>query len=154
MIGLEFDAFCKAFLKGIAILLKVLTNLHYEFNVIPFGLTNAPATFQSLMNDIFRDMLDECVVVYLDDILIYSKTLEEHREHPRKVLQRLHEHQLYVKTSKCKFFVDTIEYLGHIIGPDGVRPNLDLIKAIQEYPRPTTLKELQSFLGLANYYRP
>ena len=125
---------------------------HYEFNVMPFGLTGAPGTFQSLMNDIFRDMLDICVIVYLDDILVFSRTKEEHHEHLHKVLQRLQEHQLYVKGSKCQFFTDTIEYLGHIIGPDGVKPNSDLIKAIQNFPQPETLKQMQSFLGLANYY--
>jgi len=83
---------------------------HYEFNVMPFGLTNAPATFQTLMNDIFRDMLDICVIVYMDDILVYSKTPEEHEQHLRRVLQRLREHQLYAKPSKCTLFTDTIEY--------------------------------------------
>ena len=126
---------------------------HYEFNVMPFGLTNAPATFQSLMNDIFRDMLDVCVVVYLDDILVYSKNDEDHEKHVRQVLQRLREHQLYARPSKCTFFTDTVEYLGHIIGPDGIKPNPALVKAIVEFPQPRTLKELQSFLGLANYYR-
>ena len=126
---------------------------HYEFNVMPFGLTNAPATFQSLMNDIFRDMLDVCVVVYLDDILVYSKNDEDHEKHVRQVLQRLREHQLYARPSKCTFFTDTVEYLGHIIGPDGIKPNPALVKAIVEFPQPHTLKELQSFLGLANYYR-
>src|SRR6202451_1409652 len=126
---------------------------HYEFNVMPFGLTNAPASFQSLMNDIFRDMLDECVVIYLDDILIYSKTVQEHKEHVRRVLKWLQEHQLFAKASKCSFFVDTIEYLGFIVRPDGVKPNPDLISALERFPRPHTLKELQSFLGLANYYR-
>jgi hypothetical protein len=97
---------------------------HYEFNVMPFGLTNSPATFQTLMNEIFRDMLDICVIVYLDDILIYSKNPTEHEQHLRQVLKRLREHSLYVKKSKCDFFTNTIEYLGHIIGPDGIRPNL------------------------------
>jgi hypothetical protein len=120
---------------------------------MPFGLTGAPGTFQSLMNDIFRDMLNICVIVYLDDILVFSRTKEEHHEHLHKVLQRLQEHQLYVKGSKCQFFTDTIEYLGHIIGPDEVKPNPDLIKAIQNFPQPETLKQMQSFLGLANYYR-
>ena len=120
---------------------------------MPFGLTNAPATFQSLMNDIFRDMLDVCVVVYLDDILVYSKNDEDHEKHVRQVLQRLREHQLYARPSKCTFFTDTVEYLGHIIGPDGIKPNPALVKAIIEFPQPRTLKELQSFLGLANYYR-
>ena len=107
-----------------------------------FGLTNASATFQSLMNDIFRDMLDVCViVVYLDDILVYSKTDEDHEKHVRQVLQRLREHQLYARPSKCTFFTDTVEYLGYIIGPDGIKPNPALVKANVEFP------------GLANYYR-
>jgi hypothetical protein len=126
---------------------------HYEFNVMPFGLTNAPATFQTLMNDIFRDLLDVCVVVYLDDILVYSKTRADHEKHLRMVLERLQKHQLYAKLSKCSFFVTEIEYLGHIISPNGMRPNPKLVEALQKFPRPTTLKELQSFLGLANYYR-
>jgi hypothetical protein len=126
---------------------------HYEFNVMPFGLTNAPATFQSLMNDVFRDMLNVCVVVYLDDILVYSKDDEQHEQHVRQVLQRLRDHKLYARPSKCAFFVDTIEYLGHIVGPDGVKPNPTLVKAIVEFPEPRTKKQLQSFLGLANYYR-
>ena len=126
---------------------------HYEFNVMPFGLTNAPATFQSLMNDIFRDMLDICVIVYLDDILVYSKNDEDHEKHVRQVLQRLRENKLYARPSKCTFFTDTIEYLGHIVGPDGIKPNPELVKAIFNFPQPRTLKELQSFLGLANYYR-
>jgi hypothetical protein len=126
---------------------------HYEFNVMPFGLTNAPATFQSLMNDIFRDMLDICVVVYLDDILIYSKNDQDHEEHVRQALQRLREHKLYARPSKCTFFTDTVEYLGHVIGPDGIKPNPALVQAITDFPQPQMLKELQSFLGLANFYR-
>jgi len=126
---------------------------HYQFNVMPFGLTNAPATFQSLMNDIFRDILDICVVIYLDDILVYSKTEEEHEKHLRIVLQRLTEHQLYANPAKCSFFMDTVEYLGFIVGPDGIKPNPELVKILQNFPQPTTLRRLQSFLGLANYYR-
>ena len=126
---------------------------HYEFNVMPFGLTNAPATFQSLMNDIFRDMLDVCVIVYLDDILVYSKNDKDHELHVRQVLQRLRQHKLYARPSKCTFFTDTIEYLGHVVGPDGIKPNPNLVKAIINFPQPQVLKELQSFLGLANYYR-
>jgi hypothetical protein len=120
---------------------------------MPFGLTNAPATFQSLMNDIFRDMLDECVIIYLDDILIYSKTPEEHQVHLERVLQRLQEHRLYAKPSKCNFNMTEIKYLGFLITPEGIKPDPDLIRAIQEFPIPKTLKRLQSFLGLANYYR-
>ncbi|TMC19484.1 MAG: hypothetical protein E6J34_15270 [Chloroflexi bacterium] len=126
---------------------------HYEFNVMPFGLTNAPATFQTLMNDIFRDLLDVCVIVYLDDILVYSKNKEEHEQHLRQVLQRLKNNQLYAKLSKCTFFTNSIEYLGHIVDGEGLRPNPRLVQALKDFPQPKTLKELQSFLGLANYYR-
>ena len=126
---------------------------HYEFNVMPFGLTNAPATFQTLMNDMFRDLLDVCVIVYLDDILVYSKNKEEHEQHLRQVLQRLKDNQLYAKLSKCTFFASSIEYLGHIADGDGLRPNPRLIQALTDFLRPKTLKELRSFLGLANYYR-
>jgi hypothetical protein len=126
---------------------------HYEFNVMPFGLTNAPATFQTLMNDIFRDLLDVCVIVYLDDILVYSKNKEEHEQHLRQVLQLLKDNHLYAKLSKCTFFASSIEYLGHIADGEGLRPNPRLVQALMDFPRPKTLKELQSFLGLANYYR-
>jgi hypothetical protein len=126
---------------------------YYKFNVMPFGLTNTPATFQSLMNDIFRHMLNVCVIVYLDDILVYSKNDKDHELHLRQVLQRLREHYLYARPSKCTFFTDIIEYLGHVIGPDGIKPNPELVKAIFTFSQPRTLKELQSFLGLANYYR-
>jgi hypothetical protein len=125
---------------------------HYEFNVMPFGLTNAPATFQTLMNDIFRDLLDVCVIVYLDDILVYSKNEEDHEQHLRQVLERLKEHQLYAKLSKCTFFANSIEYLGHIIDGEGLRPNPRIVQALIDFPQPKTLRELQSFLGLANYY--
>jgi hypothetical protein len=101
---------------------------------MPFGLTSAPATFQSLMKDIFRNMLDVYVVVYLDDILVYSKNDEDHEKHVRQVLQRLREHQLCARPSKCAFFTDIVEYLGHIIGPDDIKPNPALIKAIVEFP--------------------
>ena len=87
---------------------------------MPFGLTNAPATFQTLMNDIFRDLLDVCVIVYLDDILVYSKNKEEHEQHLRQVLQRLKDNQLYAKLSKCTFFANSIEYLGHIADGEGL----------------------------------
>jgi hypothetical protein len=126
---------------------------HYEFNVMPFGLTNAPATFQTLMNDIFREMLDDCVVIYLDDILVYSKTKEAHEQHLRQVLQLLRDNKLYARPSKYTFYVDTIEYLGHVVGPDGIKPNPSLVHALNNFPKPHTLKGMQSFLGLANYYR-
>ena len=126
---------------------------HYEFNVMPFGLTNASVTFQILMNDIYRDMLDVCVIVYLDDILVYSKNEDEHEQHLRQVLQCLKDNQLYARLSKCTFFTNSIEYLGHIVDGDGLRPNPQLVQALMDFPQSRILKELQSFLGLANYYR-
>jgi hypothetical protein len=105
------------------------------------------------MNEIFRDMLDICVIVYLDDILIYSKDPKEHERYLRQVLERLRQYQLFVKKSKCDFFTDTIEYLGYIVVSDGIQPNPKLVQALQDFPWPTTLKEMQSFLDLTNYYR-
>jgi hypothetical protein len=126
---------------------------HYEFNVMPFGLTNAPATFQTLMNDIFRDLLDICVIVYLDDILVYSNSLEEHDKHLRTVLERSRKHKLYGKLSKSKFFTTEIEYIGHIVSTGKIQPNPTLVKAIRQFLLPESIKSMQSFLGLANYYR-
>lgn len=125
---------------------------HYEFLVMPFGLTNAPATFQTLMNDIFRDLLDQCVVVYLDDILIFSETKEEHDRHLRLVLDRLREHKLYANWEKCSFYLPEVEYLGFIVGHGQLKPNPELVRGVAEFPRPATVKELQSFLGMANFY--
>ena len=125
---------------------------HYEWKVMPFGLTNAPATFQGLMNDIFRPLLDEFVVVYIDDILIYSKTKEEHLQHLRQVLEILRKHQLYAKLSKCNFLQKEVAYLGHRINEHGILVDPAKIEAIKKWEKPTTIKEIQSFLGLAGYY--
>jgi transposase InsO family protein len=126
---------------------------HYEFLVLPFGLTNAPATFMTLMNDIFHEYLDEFVVVYLDDILIYSKTKEDHLKHLRKVLLKLREHRLYAKLKKCELFKNKVEYLGHYISGEGIAVDERKVEVIKKWPNPTNLTELRSFLGLASYYR-
>ena len=126
---------------------------HYEFLVMPFGLTNAPATFMTLMNDIFREYLDQFVIVYLDDILIYSKTKGEHFQHVKKVLGKLREHRLFGKISKCEFFKDEVEYLGHYISSKGISVDQHKIDAVKTWPIPTNISELRSFLGLASYYR-
>ena len=126
---------------------------HYEFTVMPFGLCNAPATFQRMMNDILREHLDSFVIVYLDDILIYSKTKEEHAAHLRQVLTLLRQNQLYAKASKCEFGMPKTEFLGHIVSADGIATDPKKIKAVQEWPTPTSATELRSFIGLANYYR-
>jgi hypothetical protein len=119
---------------------------------MPFGLTNALATFQSLMNDIFRDLLDKCVIVYLDDIFIYSRTPEKCEANVHEVLNRFCKHQLYAKASKCSFNVTKVKYLRYIINNEGVKLNPKLVDAIVTFPQPTIVKQLQSFLRLANYY--
>jgi hypothetical protein len=126
---------------------------HYEFVVVPFGLTNAPTTFMCLMNGVFRDYLDKFVIVFLDDILIYSKTEEEHEQHLRMVLQVLREHQLYAKLSKCTFYQKQIHYLGHIVSEDGIAVDPEKIEAIKGWPTPKNISEVRSFMGLAGYYR-
>jgi hypothetical protein len=126
---------------------------HFEYLVMPFGLTNAPATFQAFLNDVLRDSLDTFVVIYLDDILIYSDTLEEHYEHVRSVLQRLKDADLQVKLEKCQFHVQTVEFLGYVISPEGISMDPAKIEAILSWPVPTSVRDIQVFLGFANFYR-
>ncbi len=125
----------------------------YEFLVMPFGLTNAPATFCTLMNDIFRKWLDDFVVVYIDNILIYSGSLEEHEEHLHKVFQRLSENKLYAKLEKCKFGVMEVDFLGHRITQKGLKMDDHKVKAILDWELLKSVPALRSFLGLASYYR-
>src|ERR1700761_2356807 len=106
----------------------------YEYLVMPFGLTNAPAVFQHFMNDLFHDMVDVFVVVYLDDILIYSNSEQEHQEHVKKVLQRLEENDLHAKPQKCSFHTDSVEYLGVIITPEGVSMDPSKVQVIKDWP--------------------
>lgn len=126
---------------------------HYEFLVVPFGLTSAPATAQRLMNDIFRHHLDKFIIIYLDDILVYSKTLDEHVEHLRLVLKLLRQHQLYVKMSKCAFGQSSLPFLGHVLGSDGIRVDPAKTSAVKNWPTPQNAHDIRSFLGLCNYYR-
>jgi len=120
---------------------------------MPFGLTNAPAAFQRFMNDIFSDMLDVCVIIYLNDILSYSDNKELHRKHVCEVLRRLHENGLYAGTNKCTFHTDTVEYLGYILSPMGLTMDPTKVQTIQDWPEPRKVKDVQSFLGFANFYR-
>jgi hypothetical protein len=127
---------------------------HYEYLVMPFGLTNAPATFQALINDTLREYLDDFVVAYLDDILIYTRTnLQDHIQQVKRVMKKLQEKELYIKLSKCEFHKDEVAFLGSIISREGIKMDPKKVKSIQEWPTPKSVKEVQSFLGLANFYR-
>jgi hypothetical protein len=125
----------------------------YEWLVMPFGLTNAPVAFQRFVNTIFADLLDVCIVVYLDDILVYSEDEASHEEHVREVLSRLCKHGLYANPKKCEFHTDTTKYLGYILSPNGLSMSSEKVKAIQDWPKPRKVKDVQSFLGFANFYR-
>ena len=126
---------------------------HYEFLVIFFGLTNAPATFMDLMNRVFRPSLDRLVIVFIDDILVYSKNEDEHAKHLRVVLQTLRDHRLYAKFSKYEFWLEQVAFLGHVVSKNGIQEDPRKIEAVADWPRPTTITEIRSFLGLAGYYR-
>ena len=125
----------------------------YEYLVMPFGLTNAPATFQALIEDTLQEYLDDFALAYLDDILIYSDTYEEHVEHVKKVMRKLQEKELPLKLSKCEFHKHEIAFLGYLISDKGLAPDPAKVKAVEEWPEPRNVKDVQSFLGLANYYR-
>jgi hypothetical protein len=125
----------------------------FEFNVMPFGLKNAPPTFQRMMNEILREWLDDFVVVYIDDIMIYSKTFEEHLKHIEKILKKLKEVNLMLKLKKCKWCEQNIEFLGHIVGKEGLKPDPRKIEKVKQIKEPTTVTEVRSFLGLVGYYR-
>ncbi|KAG8703852.1 hypothetical protein FRC09_003909 [Ceratobasidium sp. 395] len=125
----------------------------FEYLVMPFGLTNAPATFQHFMNDILRDILDIFVIVYLDDILIFSKSKELHKGHVKEVLSRLKKHGLYCNLEKCFFDVEEIDYLGLIVSPEGVKVDQEKVTKAIEWGTPSSVKTLQEFLGFVNFYR-
>ena len=125
----------------------------YEYTVMSFGLTNAPAYFMYLMNKVFMEYLDKFVIVFIDDILIFSKTEEEHEEHLRLVLQKLRDHQLYAKLSKCEFWLREVSFLGHVISEGGISVDPGKVKEVLNWKTPQNVGDIRSFLGLAGYYR-
>jgi len=126
---------------------------HYEYVVMPFGVTNALMVFMDYMNRIFRPFLDKFVVVFIDDILIYSRTQEEHAEHPRLVLGILREKRLYAKLSKCEFWMDEVQFLGHVISAQGIAVDPAKVDAVVKWESSKLATEIRSFVGLAGYYR-
>jgi len=126
---------------------------HYEYLVMPFGVTNAPSVFMEFMNRIFHAYFDRFVVVFIDDILIYSKSEEEHAEHLKIVLQVLKEKKLYAKLSKCEFWLNEVSFLGHVISDSGIAVDPSKVDAVSQWETPKSVTEIRSFLGLAGYYR-
>jgi hypothetical protein len=126
---------------------------HFEYTVMPFGLTNAPAQFQALINETLQGLVDVSCIVYLDDILIFSDTMEQHTQHVKEILNRLRNARLYIKLSKCEWHTQRTEYLGYVISPDGVSIDEARVKTIQEWPQPRTVRDIRVFIGFMNYYR-
>jgi hypothetical protein len=126
---------------------------HYEYKVMPYGVTGGPATFQHEMNTILAPLLRKCVVVFIDDVLVYSKTWAEHLQNLREVFTLLHQHQLKVKLSKCSFAQKQLSYLGHVISAQGVATDPTKVDIIKNWPTPSNVKDVRSFLGMAGYYR-
>ncbi|KAJ0694787.1 putative nucleotidyltransferase, Ribonuclease H [Helianthus annuus] len=126
---------------------------HYEFLVMPFGLTNAPAVFMDLMNRVCKPYLDKLVIVFIDDILIYLRTKEDHEHHLRLIMELLKEEKLYAKFSKCEFWIREVHFLGHVINEKGIHVDPSKIEAIKNWEAPKTPSEVRQFLGLAGYYR-
>jgi hypothetical protein len=126
---------------------------HYEFLVMPFELTNAPSVFMDLMNQVFHEYLDSFVLVFIDDILIYSANYAKHEEHLKMVLERLREKKLFAKFKKCEFWLEEVAFLGHVVNKNGLAVDPAKVQAVVEWERLTSVREICSFLGLAGYYR-
>ena len=125
----------------------------FEFKVMPFGLCNAPATFQRTMDKVLKDLKDKFVMVYLDDVIIYSKTFNEHLQHIEQVFERIQSANLRLKAEKCKFAANELQFLGHVVGSEGVKPDPEKVDKIVNYPVPKNIRELRGVLGLFSYYR-
>jgi hypothetical protein len=125
----------------------------HEFTVMPFELTNAPSYFMNLMNKVFMDELDKFIIIFIDDILVYSRSAKEHGQHLRIVLGKLRDHHLYAKFSKCEFWLQKVSFLGHILTAEGVVVDPEKVTVVTYWKRPTSITEILSFLGLAGYYR-
>jgi len=126
---------------------------YYEYVVIPFGLTNAPAAFMDLMNRVFKLYLDRFVMVFIYDILVYSRTPGEYASHLREVLRILRKNKLYAKLSKCEFWLEKVAFLEHIVSKEGISLDPQKIEAMMQWPKPRNVMKVRSFLGLAEYYR-
>jgi hypothetical protein len=125
----------------------------YEYTVMSFGLTNAPAYFMYLMNKVFMEYLDKFVMVFIDDILVYSRSKEEHEEHIRLALQKLRENRLYAKLSKCEFWMKQVAFLGHVISKGGISVDPSKVRDVLSWNAPMSVDDIRSFLGLARYYQ-
>jgi hypothetical protein len=125
----------------------------YEFTVMSFGLTNAPTYFMYMMNKVFMEYLDKFIVVFIDDILVYSSNEEEHEGHLHLVLQKLWDHKLYAKLSKCEFWLKQVAFLGHVISKGGISMDPSKVQDVLSWKSPTSVGDIQSFLGLTGYYR-
>ncbi|CAN4125585.1 unnamed protein product [Withania somnifera] len=126
---------------------------HYEFFVMSFGLTNAPAAFMDLMHRVLKPYLDAFVIVFINDILVYLQSKSDHERHLRLILRAPREHKLYAKFSKCEFWLKFVAFLGHIVSKDGVSIDPAKIRVVRDWPRPTIVSKIRSFIGLAGYYR-